>query len=133
MIKIYNSNGDQEILRNDDNVIILKRWNCFETIKFTDIKQYQFKELYEKQKQDDDSGDEKMDDQYQSQYLEKVNTDFIELSLTLCKFEENEKQQMNFLPFVYQEKNNSNVNKLIVYDICNNEPTEFLAMSPPDE
>jgi len=40
---------------------------------------------------------------------------------------------MNFLPFVYQEKNNSNVNKLIVYDICNNEPTEFLAMSPPDE
>jgi len=38
MVKIYNSNGDQEILRNDDNVIILKRWNCFETIKFTDIK-----------------------------------------------------------------------------------------------
>jgi hypothetical protein len=50
--------------------------------------------------------------------------------LTLCKFQEEDKTQINFLPFIYQEKNNSNMNKFIVYDILNNKPTQFLSMNP---
>lgn len=37
---------------------------------------------------------------------------------------------MNFIPFIYQEKNNSILNKLIVFDICNNKPTAFMSVNP---
>lgn len=37
---------------------------------------------------------------------------------------------MNFIPFIYQEKNNSILNKLIVYDICNNDASNILTMNP---
>jgi len=39
---------------------------------------------------------------------------------------------MNFLPFIYQEKNNNDANKFIVYDICNNCLMECLSLNPPD-
>lgn len=52
------------------------------------------------------------------------------MSITLCKFQEDDKTQMNFLPFIYQEKNNSILNKLIVYDICNNNASQTLSMNP---
>ena len=53
--------------------------------------------------------------------------------MTLCKFQEDDKTQINFLPFIYQEKNNSDLNKFIVFDICNNEPTECLSMNPSEK
>lgn len=44
MLSIFESNADLEIIRNDDEVIILKNWCTFEWIKFTDIKKYQFED-----------------------------------------------------------------------------------------
>lgn len=40
MVSIFASNGDLEIIRNDDQVVILKNYKLFEKIKFTEIKKY---------------------------------------------------------------------------------------------
>ena len=48
MSSIFESNGDLEIIRNDDEVLILKAWKTFEKIKFTEIKRYQFEDIAEK-------------------------------------------------------------------------------------
>ena len=48
MESIFASNGDLEIIRNDDYVVILKSWKHFEKIRFTEIKKYQFEDLQEK-------------------------------------------------------------------------------------
>lgn len=53
MESIFASNGDLEIIRNDDNVVILKSWKHFEKIKFTEIKKYQFEDLQEKTSEQD--------------------------------------------------------------------------------
>ena len=117
---IFESNGDEEILRNEDHVTILKRWDCFEKIRFTEIKKYQFAE-------------KEVIDNRNVDIRRNKDTDFIELSITICKFNESDKTKISFLPFVYQEKNNSDKNKFIVYDICKDEALERLAMSPPEK
>ena len=53
MESIFASNGDLEIIRNDDEVIILKNWDQFERIRFTDIKRYQFADELKENKDED--------------------------------------------------------------------------------
>lgn len=108
MKDIFESNGDEEILRNEDYVTILKRWDCYEKIKFTEIRKYQFAE-------------KEIVDNRIVDIRRNKDTDFIELSITVSKFNESDKTKISFLPFIYQEKNNRDRNKFIVYDICNNE------------
>ena len=58
MESIFASNGDLEIIRNDDYVIILKNWKNFEEIKFTHIKKYQFEKELNENKEDENSMEE---------------------------------------------------------------------------
>ena len=52
MNKIFGSNGDMEILGNEDDVLILKRWNCLEKINFQSLRQYQFENEIKNQIED---------------------------------------------------------------------------------
>lgn len=84
MLSIFESNGDLEIIRNDDDVIILKNYNAFEKIKFTEIKKYQFGD-WSKATEENDEVDEQAPETA-SKNSEKNSTKFKELSITLCKY-----------------------------------------------
>lgn len=92
MESIFASNGDLEIIRNDDDVIILKNWQRFEKIKFTEIKRYQFEDLIDKSSDEEREDDKQSSAAIISRRIDDSNQfKYRELSITLCKFQEDDK------------------------------------------
>jgi hypothetical protein len=65
-----------------------------------------------------------------SQLIAKAN--IIQIKLIFSNFSDN-RMHHNFLPFIYQQKNNSNANNITVYDISKDKFSEQLSILPDKE
>lgn len=118
MIKILASNGKIEVINENEEVLIIKSFNDFSTIKFIDIQEYQISS--------DDSL--KNDDEFSEDDTETTKYQNIELTVPSIGCE-NDKFLLNFIPFIYQERNSSE-NKFILFDITKSEATEIISIQP---
>ena len=99
----------------------MKNSRNLEPIKFEDIRNYQFAvELSMDQNNEDKI--KFLNDPYQ----------YIDMKLTICKAAD-DKCKINFLPMIYQEKQQTLSNVIMVFDITKNKIVERLSIAPSPE
>lgn len=91
MVRIFQSMCDEEIVKADDDVLLMKHQKQVVKIKFGEIREYQFAE---------ESNDDNLDEP--NKFKDDV-APYRHMKLTLCKAAD-DKCQINFVPIIYQEK-----------------------------
>lgn len=98
--------GSKPIIEEEDQVQIIKAWDHVCRTRFMDISKYQFENIAEIEFLSAKNTEQTKEYKYQ----------YREIKLFFCK-EVDQKVFINFVPFIYQERNSVLTNKLIVYDI----------------
>lgn len=112
MIKIFQSMCTEHILYEDSKVLILKNMQHLEEIQFNQVRNYQFAE------EDSQLNNDGMDEEKRNKFIDNEDYPYIELKLTMCK--PADQCKVNFVPVIYQEKQQVRFNSIMVFDIMQN-------------
>lgn len=124
MITIFQSMCRQHILYEQDSVLILKNMRHLEEIRFDQVRNYQFAE------EDSQLNADGMEEEQRNKFIGKPYP-HIDVKLTMCK--PADQCKINFVPIIYQEKQQVRFNSIMVFDIQQNNFTEILSIAPSPE
>lgn len=124
MISIFQSMCQKHILYKEDEVLILKNMQHLESIRFDELRNYQFAE------EDSQQNNDGVDDADRNKFIGRPYP-YIELKLTMCK--PNDQCKINFVPVIYQEKQQVKFNSIMVFDIVENKFSQILSIAPSPE
>ena len=114
MRRILESGASVDILKQHETVYILKSFQWLEEIQLKSIRDYQFRKTLDLNNPKD---------------VEEEMYEYREIKVSVCR-DSNQESMVNFIPFIYQESNNIENNKFIVFDIIKNQLQFTLSNNP---
>ena len=117
MRQIIKSKGQVPIISNDDEIYLLKSHRCITKMKLLDIRDYQFEQV------DSISYDSA------KFYNSNKQDHYTEVKLTFIQVKDI-RRNVNFIPFIYQDRTLEN-NNFLIYDISENQMSKPVCVNPP--